>query len=781
MVSVRRAASLSRVNARGRAARGGVPQLGPTRELRNGLSRFMNGSHAVHRLGFNCSLHAAMRPSLAAPAIATALARDAPSAAHPQPVAARPRLAAAPSGAATVPVLDAAGRPRWVGVPGRAELGQVVLHHDASGRYHAHTGGPRSHDYPLKTSDPGTAIARIRDWLRQSPPPMQGIYGRSATAEIETALRAFGADPSKLGQQLAAGIERSARSAEKTLGVTIGPVTAGHAAASSVAARLEATVLPRYAQHGAPLRRLADLFGSHRYYMNDALLDHLDRAARDASSQARTLGNVLDAVVPGGSAKLQQLRLHRASNEQLQARLGPRFEALFRALEAWSARPADSAVRRHVNDAVAEIEAATAPAGARQQLSPAQRDGLARARVALARPAPRTSAAPRSTATAPRSPLDASGGWIYENLKLPNQHIYELWDGPHDYTVRIVMDQQAVAVQPASLSLKATIADVGTRRADVKLGKLTVRHESSALKHSTGTKLQFGYDVTRASEAKRREYSAAGEPVMDLISIETKAEGVADRWRAELALERGQRPDVKVMVQQAASLGGYLRWRRVWEDPKSGVKSGIDVILGMKSEGSIEAGPGAATGGIDAKADIEATVRYFGPAADTVDIHHLEAQASQVVAQLLWPESAPKVALEPRNHGHPALARQRVTAQLMFGASVWQMAPQSVSGGKNHGHHALDLALRTNQLLHAEGALPAQQSLRSTVEATQRLRALWRESTAGQRAAWARQLANPLGINFGLVELEAANAALVRSRDPSPQFEKHRKLFLDLY
>jgi hypothetical protein len=125
------------------------------------------------------------------------------------------------------------------------------------------------------------------------------------------------------------------------------------------------------------------------------------------------------------------------------------------------------------------------------------------------------------------------------------------------------------------------------KRAELKLGKLAVRHESSALKTSTGTKLRFGHDVTRESDAKRREYSAAGEPVMDLISIETQAEGVLDRWRADLALDRGQRPDVKVVVQQALSMGGYLRWRCVWEGPHSGVKSGIDVILGMEAEGSM--------------------------------------------------------------------------------------------------------------------------------------------------------------------------------------------------
>jgi hypothetical protein len=727
---------------------------------------------------------AALRPLLAAPvdAGAASLPAEPLSDAQPPPLAAQPQIAAGSAGAATVPVLDAAGNPRWVGVPGRAELGQVVLYQDARGDYYAHTGGRHSNNYPLKTSDPGTAIARIRDWLRQSPPPIEGIYGRSSTAGIDTALRAFGADPSKVGQQLAGGIERTARGAEKPLGVRIGPLTQGHARTSAIATHLEAAVLPRYAQSGAPLRRLSDVFGSHRYYADDALLDHLDRAARDASSQSRTLSDVLDAEVPGGAARLSHLRSRHAADDELQARLRPRFERLFSSLQAWRAQPADNALRKRVNDDAWEINAVVARSGARNPLTAAQRDGLNEARRDLS--------APRAAGTTQReaqpvarssTPLDASDGWIYENLKLPNQHIYELWDGPHDYTVRVVMDQQAVAVQPASLSLKVTIADVGGKRAELKLGKLAVRYESSALKSSTGTKLQFGYDVTRESEAKRREYSAAGEPVMDLISIETKAEGVLDRWRADLGLERGQRPDVKLVMQQAISIGGYLRWRRVWEDPRSGVKSGIDVILGMKAEGSVEAGRGAAKGGIEVKSDIEGTVRYFGPVANKVDIHHLEAEASQAIAQLLWPERAQQVAIEPRNHGSPALARQRITAHVMFGASVWQMAPHSVSGGRNHGHLALDLAIRTNRLLHAAGALPSDRWLESSVDATRRLHSLWRSGTGEQRNGWARQLANPLSINFGLAEIAAANAETLRNRDANSYFEKHRKLFLDLY
>jgi hypothetical protein len=139
------------------------------------------------------------------------------------------------------------------------------------------------------------------------------------------------------------------------------------------------------------------------------------------------------------------------------------------------------------------------------------------------------------------------------------------------------------------------------------------------------------------------------------------------------------------------------------------------------------------------------------------------------------------VALETRNHGDSTLARQRVTAQLMFGTSVWQLAPQAVSGGKNHGHFALDLAMRTNALLHAAGGLPPDRWLAFGAEASQRLRALWRDGTRQQRETWARYMSNPLSINFGLAELASANVQRLRGRDANPAFEKDRELFLGLY
>jgi hypothetical protein len=669
--------------------------------------------------------------------------------------------------------------PMWVGVPERPEWGQVVLYRDASGQYVARTGsGRHMRYYALRTQHQGTAVARVRDWLQQTSPPMHGILGRSSTAHIETALRAFGVRPDQVRRDLATGAERAARNVEALTGARLGPVTTGHASAEAVVRYLEASVLPPSAQGGARLW-LRDLFGSHRYYTDDRLLDRLDRAARDASGHSQTLASLLDHVTPGGAAQLARLRAQWTQHQTLQSQLRPRFATLFSALEAWTARPADTASRSRVNEAVWAIESRLPVASAPDALTPAQRDALQRARKALASAAPSPAS---ETPPNPGHPWSNSKNWIYENLQAPNQYVYPLWEGPHDYIVRVVMDQGATAMQPASVSLKATLAAVGDRRAISNLGKVSVRYESSSLKTSTGTKLQFGYDVTRESESKRREYRDAGEPVMDLISIETKFETVIDRLRGELGLARGARPNAKLVVQQALALGGYVRWRRVWEDPKTGAKTGVDLVLGMKTEGSVEAGLRAAPGGVEGKADIELTYRYFGPTASAIDPHHLEAQAAQAVAELLWPERRNAPALETRNFGSPRLARQRLTAQLMFGTSVWQLAPQTVSAGKNHGHQALDLAIRTNRLLHAEGALPATRWVTSTAEAAQQLRALWQRGRPEQRAAWARGLANPMSINFGLADVAQANrrefgAAVL----PQSGAARYRKLFLEMY
>jgi hypothetical protein len=373
---------------------------------------------------------------------------------------------------------------------------------------------------------------------------------------------------------------------------------------------------------------------------------------------------------------------------------------------------------------------------------------------------------PRPLADGSISPLTAN--WIYENLQAKNQQVFTLWNGPHDYMVRLVMDKFATAVSPASITLKTALSNIKGRTGELCPLNFTVRHESSSLKTSTGTKLQFGYDVSRNGQGKRMEYSGAGDPIIDLISIEAVGDQSLDRLRAELKLERGKSPSTELVVQNALSLGGTIRWRRVWEDPSNSQLSGIDVVLSMKTESAIEVGHGASPGGIDAKAEIEASVRFLGGLATRADVHQLQNMASQAIAQLLIPIPEHPVTIDPLNHGNKQQA-------------VWQLAPDSVSGGKNNGHVALDLAIRVNRLLHQTGVLDQNAWVSSMQQAEKLLARLWLTNPHEKTREYARYLSNPMHINFGIRQLEGENSNLYSDSLESFYIRGQRQLFLGTF
>ena len=393
--------------------------------------------------------------------------------------------------------------------------------------------------------------------------------------------------------------------------------------------------------------------------------------------------------------------------------------------------------------------------------------------------APTSSQSASAAASPSCEGVTCNEGWLYENLRTPGQHILPVLNGPHDYMVRLVIDDRVTAVQPPSISVKTTLASVGDARAVLRGPNVTIRDESSSIKTSTGTKGQFGYDVTRADLAKQHEYIDTGEPVMDLISIETKGELVVGRIRADLAFEKGSAPNPKALIQDALSAGGYMRWRRVWIDKTTGERSGIDVVLGMKSEASFEVGLGAERGGLGTKADIEATVRFFGPQARALDTHALTQKASEEVAKLLQREPALRVAINSSNHGDRDVARFKITQHLYFGGSVWQFAPRSVSGGLNQGHAGVALAIRVNDLLHEKGLLANDLSVSDASQARALLRSLWQRGTPQQQESWARQLSNRIGINFGLPEVARFNALALSQRPMSYREREYRRLFLE--
>jgi hypothetical protein len=337
-------------------------------------------------------------------------------------------------------------------------------------------------------------------------------------------------------------------------------------------------------------------------------------------------------------------------------------------------------------------------------------------------------AAPISSASA-----DTTFGWLYEDLRNPSQHILPIFKGPHDYMGRVVINDRVTALQPASISVKTTVAGVGGPIAEQSGHNVTVRHESASFKTSSGTSIQIGVDVTRESKERQLEYIHRGEPVMDLILIETKGEAVTGRIRSELVFgELAKPPAPRLLIQHALSAGGYVGWRRVWIDPASGERSGIDVVLSMKSEGSFETGIGAEPGGLKAKAEIEATVRYYGPQAKAFDTHELARKAGEEVAKLMQQGSVPGVAIDPINRGDRDLARFKITQHLYHGTSVWQYAPHAVSGGLNQGHTAVALAIRVNEVLHETTTLHGGQSVSDLAQARSLLNRLWAGATPQQ-------------------------------------------------
>ncbi len=393
--------------------------------------------------------------------------------------------------------------------------------------------------------------------------------------------------------------------------------------------------------------------------------------------------------------------------------------------------------------------------------------------------------------------------WLFEILGNPNQYVYELWKGPHDYRVRVIVDHFVTAEQPASISFKSRLASVdgfgkwfgklraarGAGGGDLKAAlnplNFTVRHESSAIATSVSTKLQFGYDVSNKSRARQQEYISGGEPVMDLISIDTKGDAVIDRLRSDLSLSVGQRPELSTAMQDAISMGGYVRWRRLWVDARTGERSGVDVVLGLKAEvaaqvkravGGAPLGDSERRSGIDTKADIEATVRIYGPLARRGDVHQLTRMASTALAEFLIRPPEQPVMLAQQNGGDADRARKIISSNLVFGASVWQLA--AVSGGRNQGHAAVALANRVDELLHGSGLLARGHVIDRADEAPRLLQKLFRDSTPPQRERIASQLANRIDVNFGLPEVDAANRALLDARPMSERERGYRQLFL---
>lgn len=110
------------------------------------------------------------------------------------------------------------------------------------------------------------------------------------------------------------------------------------------------------------------------------------------------------------------------------------------------------------------------------------------------------------------------------------------------------------------------------------------------------------------------------------------------------------------------------------------------------------------------------------------------------------------------------------------GTSVWDLS--RVAEGRNHGHPALDLANRVNHELKALGALGPDEFVGSTEGAAEALGDALAGADPATRERVADALANPLGLNFGLPDIDRRNQVLERGGDGLPAAAHFRGYFL---
>lgn len=367
--------------------------------------------------------------------------------------------------------------------------------------------------------------------------------------------------------------------------------------------------------------------------------------------------------------------------------------------------------------------------------------------------------------------------WIKEVFRTDDsQRVFYLRGNANDAFVRVVSNNAVVGLEPSSATVKYTIASLDSEKA-IRRRPLnaTVRTESSYLKTRQGTQLQFGRDASNDPAALRKRWADRGKPFLDLVSIEGVGDIALDRKRLEGAFEAKAGWSFAAFAQEAITLAGNVRWRRVWDNPKTGEQSGIDILLTAKAETAATAGVGGKSGRTQ-EAGIEVSVKYIGNGTKHIDPNWLARQGADALAVALVPADATATELVARNLGDPQRARRISTSQMVFGASPWQLA--RVSGGRNHGNAAVALAVSVNAVLRQHGLLGGAEGVGSTGQARTRLQGLWAGLAAPKKTQLARQLANPLSLNFGLAELDRANRSLYAEKTlPRAKFAAFRAFF----
>jgi hypothetical protein len=362
------------------------------------------------------------------------------------------------------------------------------------------------------------------------------------------------------------------------------------------------------------------------------------------------------------------------------------------------------------------------------------------------------------------------------------QQVKELYRNG-DTVLRLVLDNGTTASQPASLTVKTAIYDL-TKSRSVQPLNATVRVESM-VRTRVGTSLQYGQDFSKESLEVQQKLALAKKPIVDIISLNGDGNINLAGHRIELALQSGNPARIKAVMREALQMGLNISRRVVFMDPTTGQRTSFEIGVVAKAEGSLEAGySNQPLKPVDGKLELEVYARWIGPQIQFLSQKEIAkglAEAKTWVADMLGaPSSAnngpgPTPKLNVLNGGNSPKARGIITNKQAFGTPIWDLVPSA--HWKNFGHPGLDLANRVNLLLRQEKLLGPNEFVRDMAHAEKLLQKLWTASPLpAQRQALADRLANPLGINFGLAELDQANLSRFETRTPYQDIQ--RKLFI---
>jgi Fic family protein/SAM-dependent methyltransferase len=109
----------------------------------------------------------------------------------------------------------------------------------------------------------------------------------------------------------------------------------------------ESRILPRYG-----LSIIWQIFNSDQYYGNDALIQDLNNAIKDGSSNRYDLRSALNELKSGLGDKLEQLRATHQADEAGRTKVDAAEEKLRSALDAFNKNPSSPAARKNLNEAL---------------------------------------------------------------------------------------------------------------------------------------------------------------------------------------------------------------------------------------------------------------------------------------------------------------------------------------------------------------------------------------------------------------------------------------------